>query len=88
MRGTRKGRLSQGTTTVHVHKLQVDNLESRLQAAERREKQLQTAFFPRMSSTAPPRRGEMASMNQYTPESLRDDNGMKRPNAPGSAESP
>ena len=71
-----------------LHKLEVDNLDSRLKAAERREEQLQMAFFPRMSSTAPAKRGEMTSMNQFTPETLRDENGKKRLNPPGSAESP
>jgi len=71
-----------------LHKLEVDNLDQRLKASEKLVEQLQTAFFPRMSSTAGAKRGEMSSMNQYTPESLRDENGKKRLNPPGSAESP
>jgi hypothetical protein len=71
-----------------LHKLEVDNLDSRLKAAERREEQLQISFFPRMSSTAAAKRGEMTSLNQFTPESLRDENGKKRPNPPGSDDSP
>ena len=73
---------------IQLHKLEVDNLDSRLKAAERREEQLQTAFFPRMSSMTALRRGEMTSMNQFTPDSQRDDITKKRLNPPGSGESP
>ena len=71
-----------------LHKLEVDNLDKRLKAAERREEQLQTAFFPRLSSMSLSRRGEMTSVNQFTPESLHDENGIKRRNPPGAGESP
>ena len=71
-----------------LHKLEVTNLENRLIALEKDKDAYQNAFLPRMSSTAPARRGEMSSMNQFTPESLRDDNSKKRHNPPGSAESP
>jgi predicted RNase H-like nuclease (RuvC/YqgF family) len=71
-----------------LHKLEVDNLDKRLKAAERREEQLQTAFFPRLSSMALSRRGEMTSVNQFTPESLHDENGNKRRFPPGAGESP
>jgi hypothetical protein len=71
-----------------LHKLEVDNLDKRLKAAERREEQLQTAFFPRLSSMSLSRRGEMTSVNQFTPESLHDENGHKRRIPPGAGESP
>ena len=71
-----------------LHELRVNNLEDRLKAAEKDKEAFQRLLLPQMSSTAPARRGEMASMNQFTPESLLDDNGMKRPNPPASAESP
>ena len=69
-------------------KLRVNNLKHRLKAAEKDKEAFQRLLLPQMSSTAPARRGEMASMNQFTPESLRDDNSKKRHNPPGSAESP
>jgi hypothetical protein len=72
----------------NLHKLEVGNLDSRLKAAEKDKGAFQRCLLPQMSSTAPARRGEMASMNRFTPESLRDDNSKKRLNPPGSAESP
>ena len=71
-----------------LYELRVNNLEDRLKATEKDKEAFQRLLLPQMSSTAPARRGEMASMNQFTPESLRDDNSKKRHNPPGSAESP
>ena len=72
-------------TNDRLHKLEVKNLEQRLEATQKDKEYLQTAFYPRNSSTAPSRRGENASMNQYTPDNA---TGLKRPNPPGSGDSP
>ncbi len=58
---------------IQLQKLEVDNLNQRLKAAEKDKEAFQRALLPQMSSTAPARRGEMVSMNQFTPESQRDD---------------
>ncbi len=41
-----------------------------------------------MTSTAPSRRGDIASMNYVSPEFSRDENGLKRGNLRGTDESP
>jgi predicted nucleic acid-binding Zn-ribbon protein len=55
-------------TNDRLHKLEVKNLEQRLEATQKDKEYLQTAFYPRNSSTAPSRRGENASMNHHTPD--------------------
>jgi len=71
-----------------LHELRVNNLEDRLKVAEKDNEVFQRLLLPQMSSTAPARRGEMASMNQFTPDSQRDDITEKRLNPPGTGESP
>jgi len=75
-------------TNDRLHKLEVKNLEQQLETAQKDKEYLQTAFYPRNSSTAPAftsRRGENASMNQHTPDYPP---GQKRLNQPGSGDSP
>ena len=72
----------------HLHKLEVKNLEQQLATAQKDKEYLQTAFFPRNSSTAPAftsRRGDAASMNHVSPDVQL---GQKRLNPPGSGDSP
>ena len=74
-----------------LHKLEVKNLNQQLVTAHKDKDTLLHYFFgiPRNSSTGPTvtsRRGENASMNQYTPPDYPP--GQKLRNPPGSADTP
>jgi len=71
-----------------LHKLEVSNLDQRLKGAEKDKGAFQRLLLPRITSTAPSRRGDIASMNYVSPEFSRDENGQKRGNLRGTDESP
>ena len=72
-------------TNDRLHKLEVKNLEQRLEATQKDKEYLQTAFYPRNSSTAQAFTSRHASMNHVSPDVQL---GQKRLNPPGSGDSP